>query len=385
MTVTNLTFVPENFVHRTDEIERVRNVLKDLKENVSSPQLKSIAFRGEIGIGKSWLLQRLYSEFAKDENLKIVYCDLKRYSGKDVSESVLEIMRLFVNENESKELGHSLGQASAAVIEKIQALLKQKILVIFVDHVYESDWKLLRTLEEYLLGPLAIESRTFFVLTGRGREYPWKTPELRLRAEFIDLKAFTSQETKEQLAKISPAAEQNYEEIYKNSSGNPLANSLLVDRSRDKFDQAIDHVLESIPEEERKRTRAYLEALSVLQYFDEERIPTMLQAYDPSIKLGDEYSQASKIRDELVRTAFARWDDEKGGFVMDKYWQGLLSKYLELYEHKKWLKLHEAACDLYTKWIKKYPTASKFWEKEIAYHKTLLGKKSKEKKSKKKG
>lgn len=375
MTANNLKFNLTNFVHRTKEIEIVRKALEELKGNVSSSQPKSIAFQGEIGIGKSWLLQRLYSEFTKDEKLKVIYCDLKRYSGRDVEKSVLEIMRLFVGEEEKIESKNSLAQTSAIVIEKIQALLREKIFVAFIDHVYESDWKLLRTLEEYLLGPLAIESRTFFVLTGRGREYPWKTPELRLRSNFYVLEPFDQKETREQLSRISDAAEQNYDAVYKNSNGNPLANSLLVDVSKGKFDQAIDHVLESIPEIERKRMRAYLEALSVLRYFDEERIPAMLKAYDASIDQGDEYSQASKIRDELVRTAFAHWDDDKGGFVMDKYWQGLLSKYLELYEHKKWLALHQAALKLYNSWKKIYPTASIFWEEEIEYHKNFLDKK----------
>lgn len=377
MTANNLTFDIANFVHRTKEIDIVRKTLDEL-ENSSTPQPKSIAFHGEIGIGKSWLLQRLYVEFSKDKRLRAIYCDLKKYSGKDVNESVLDVICTFLGEEESIKSEIPLNQTSASAIQKIQDILKSKMLVAFIDHVYESDWKLLRSLEEYLLGPLAIESRTLFVLTGRGREYPWKTPELRLRTKAVELEPFSQLETKEQLAKISPDLEKDFETVYKNSHGNPLANSLMVNASREKFDQAIDHVLDSIPMGDRARMRTYLLALSVLRYFDEERIPTMLKAYDASMKQSDEYSQASKIRDELVRTAFARWDDERGGFVMDKYWQGLLSKYLELYENQKWLALHKAALELYKKWLKDYPTAGKLWEQEIVYHESFLSKKSHE-------
>lgn len=378
-----LAFDLEKFVPR-EEIEQVHTIVEALKANVSSPQPKSIAFQGEIGIGKSWLLQFLYQEFAKDEKLMVVYCDLKSYTGKDPSIAVLEIMSLFVNEEMKKNLGVSVGSASVVVMAEIQEVLKKKLLVTLIDHVYESDWKLLRMLEEYLLGPLAIESRTFFVLTGRGREYPWKTPELRLRSKFVSLKAFTLDQTKDQLKRMAVKTEQAPDEIYKNSNGNPLANSLLINETREQFDQAIERVLESIPIENRKQMRMYLEALCVLRYFDEERIPAMLKAYDPSIKLGEEHSQASKIRDELVRTAFARWDDEKGGFVMDTYWQRLLSKYLELYEHQKWLKLHRAAVNLYKSWVKEYKTASKFWEKEIMYHESVADKTLPQKGSRKK-
>ncbi len=380
MTQDNLTFKRENFVGRTKEVEHIRQVIKELKRGPTSQQPKSIVFQGEMGIGKSWLLKYLSSEFKGDEGIWTVYCDLKKYSGQDPSHAVMQVMKLFVKEGVIAANDTSPAQASLMIIEKIQDILKEKLLVILVDHVFESDWKLLSELENHLFGPLAIEPQTLFVLAGRGREYPWKTPELRLKSEFMPLKPFTKEETKIQMKNISAAAEQNYEKTFSISKGVPLLNFLLTDTSKDKFEQAISYTLESIPQNQRKQVRTYLEALSVLRYFDEERIPFMLNAYDPGNKIEDEYAQASKIRDELVRTSFAHWDDEKGGFVMDKSLQGVLSTYLELYETKRWAALHNGATELYKRWKVQYRTASRFWEDEIRHHKEVLATSQKKKK-----
>ena len=377
MTQDNLIFKRQAFVGRKKEVERVREILQQIKEGSASQQPKSIVFQGEMGIGKSWLLRYLYNDFIADIDLKTVYCDLKQYAGQDPPQAVMEIIKLFIPEDDSVASVESLAQASLAVMEKIQDTLKDKLLVIVADHVYESDWKLLSELENHLFGPVAIEPRTFFILAGRGREYPWKTPELRLRAEFIDLQPFTKEETKNQMKNISAAAERNYEATYEISKGVPLLNFLLTEKSKEKFEQAINYTLETVAHSERKQIRSYLEALSVLRYFDEERIPVMLKAYDPNNKIGNEYAEASKVRDELVRASFAHWDDEKGGFVMDKSLQGVLGTYLELYDNPRWTKLHHEAAALYQAWKLQYRTASKYWEEEIKHHKGVLAGKNK--------
>jgi hypothetical protein len=241
--------------------------------------------------------------------------------------------------------------------------------VILVDQAYESDWKLLSELEEYLLGPLAVEPRVLIVMAGRGRAYPWKTPELRLFAEFRKLGPFTDPiQTAEQLQKqISPQAAARAEEIHNQSGGNPLANYYLGNNVS--LDSVINYLLQVVPPDSQKLAREYLEALCVLQAFDEERIPAMLAAYYGDLSyLKWSYAQAREVRDLLVKAAFARWNEDAGGFVVDSQTRKIMEGYLYTDQKERWRQLHCAAYRLYRQWIEEYVRAREHWQAQASYH-----------------
>jgi hypothetical protein len=107
----------------------------------------------------------------------------------------------------------------------------------------------------------------------------------------------------------------------------------------------------------------------VLRAFDEERIPTMLAAYYDNEDYRDwSYAQARKVRETLVEWAFAHWDAEKGGYVLDDLTRKLIERYLETAERKIWERLQESASQLYKGWASEYKRTKDRWQDEEKYH-----------------
>jgi hypothetical protein len=135
------------------------------------------------------------------------------------------------------------------------------------------------------------------------------------------------------------------------------------------LDQVVEGMLETVPAGSRRRVRDYLEALCVLRSFDEERIPIMLGAYyDDKTYREWSYAQARSAREELVQWAFARWDAEEGGYVLDELTRELLERYLESAAPEEWTRLQYAASELYGGWVQEYPRTRDRWRQEVQYH-----------------
>jgi hypothetical protein len=376
-----LSYKETMFVGRTEEIEKIIIILRLLLSG-SPPDKRTIAFMGERGIGKSWLLRHLYQKIKNEfQNIVLFQLDLADL-GNDPVLAVLDALRKFraCFSNSDRELeGGTPAEASRRILEDAREQIKKRVLVVLVDHVYESDWKLLAGLEDYLLGPLSIEPNTLIILSGRGREYPWKTPELRLKAEFEYLQPLSEDDTKEQLRKQIPEniVDERVKDIFKATGGNPLGNYLLgKEKDPEKgLNAMIEATLEVVPDpEKRKRIRGYLAALCVLRSFDEERIPLMLAAYHPEDAQYTtwKYAESRQVRDELVQGSFARWDEKRGGFVMDEVLRKSLETYLQSAKPETWERLQEKALSLYQGWSKKYPRAKDFWMQEVEYHDTAM-------------
>jgi Cdc6-like AAA superfamily ATPase len=59
---------PDLFVNRENEIKAVTNALQNIARG-DSEQMRTIVFRGERGLGKSWLALHLHRSVLKDEAL----------------------------------------------------------------------------------------------------------------------------------------------------------------------------------------------------------------------------------------------------------------------------------------------------------------------------
>ena len=363
-------YAPAYFVNREEEIKLVMGKVEELRAG-RPVEKRAITFTGERGTGKTWLLAHLKTSLSDLTEVIALSLDLKAYKDRDPTSAVAQIIRQ-VNcaaGGSDEELGIELPEMSRKLVGRLKGVLSTKVLVLLLDHVHESDWNLLSMLEDYLLGPLIAMPRVLIVMTGRGWLYPWKTPELRLKAEFVDLKPFSQEDTKAQVER-QVQNPRITEDVYQFSDGNPLANYLIASLGvPEGLNKIIEGLIEPVPPERRQKVREYLEALCVLRAFDEERIPTMLAVY-----YGDDtyrnwtYAQAREVRQELIRWALARWDPKQGGYVIDKTIRKLVEEYLKTARPEKWQALQKAASELYQRWAREFPRTGKRWEEEAQYH-----------------
>ena len=374
-TVSTPQYAPARFVNRKEETELVMGKVRNLIAG-QPVEKRAITFIGERGTGKTWLLRHLQTLLSELKDIIVLFLDLRDYESDDHPSIVARIIRQ-VNRatgGSDRALGVELPEMSRKLTEHLKDVLSTRILVLLLDHVHESDWDLLAMLEDYLLGPLITMPRVLIVMTGRGWLYPWKTPELRLKAEFVTLRPFREEDTEAQVERQVREPRATPEKVYQLSDGNPLANYLIAYYGvPEGLNKVIEGLLEPVPPEHRQKVRKYLEALCVLRAFDEERIPVMLAVY-----YGDDtyrnwtYAQARRVRQELTRWAFARWDPEQGGYVLDKTVRKLVEEYLKTAYPDKWKALQQAASKLYQEWADEFPRTRKRWEEEAQYHISFL-------------
>ncbi len=391
---------PALFVNRSGETQNVVHVVRRLLRG-DSVRNRTITFVGEYGLGKSWLLTHIHDhlldKFSEQEKKRIdlFLIDLNQYKHDNPVTAVMAILRHAGKELFQEETpGITPAEMSRALVHRLREWLgKGRVLVVFVDGIFDASWDFLNELEEYVLGPLAIEPRVLLVLDSRGKGYPWKTPELRVQVESKELQGFDESDTEKQVQRIweetmnrPPPASLNLKHLHQLTRGYPLANSLfavaVAEAGRADPEEALDTVirelLESMIDDQSRyqEFREILEALCVLRAFDEDRIPQLLAAYYRA--RGDEerarereqwdYKQTRRVRRDLVRQALASWDEKKGGFVISSYLRHLLETFLKQEHPRVWRALHQRALELYEEWARKYPKTASRWKKEAKYH-----------------
>ncbi len=369
-------YSPDLFVDRDEEIEEVMERAKALIDGEVSSRV--IVFTGERGAGKTWLLRHLAEkELPTIPNLRVVYIDFQdeTFAGKEHVQVVAEIIRQVSKATGGPErLGVDLAEMSQSLLAHLRdQVLERGALALLLDHVHESDWELLRLVEDYLLAPLAMEKRVLFVMTGRGRLYPWQTIELVPRTPDLRLlEPFDPDQIEEQIELLKRRFEivaQKTEEIQRLSGGNPLTNYLIARYGKEGLSLALDGLLEPVAEEEREEVREYIKALCVLRSFDEERIKAMLAAY-----YGDEsyrewsYAQARRVRQKLIKWGFATWNSKKRGFVLNEVVRRIAEEYMRTYEKGKWCRLQEEASKIYEEWMSRYKSMEDVWKREYNHH-----------------
>ncbi|MBC7226172.1 MAG: hypothetical protein H5T61_02945 [Thermoflexales bacterium] len=362
-------YSPDKFVNREEELSRLDRILE-------SGEKRAVIFRGERGVGKSWLPAHWEWQLRRRKDLQVLRLDLKEYRGREPGWATADIIRRVSEKigGPGERLGTDLAEMSRTLLQHVRKI--RKTLILILDHVYESDWTLLALLEEYLLAPLISEPRVFIVLTGRGRWYPWRTPDLTIRAEPVIVKPLPSEEeTRQQLERQAQQGLPQAGKIHRMTGGNPLANYLLAAEPQPTqvSDAVIEELLEPVPEEHRQKIREYLEALCVLRAFDEDRIPEMMAAYTGDRSYREwTYAQARQVRDELIRWALAQWDVDERAYVLDRIVRQLVELHLQQNHPDKWEALHQAARDLYERWAKEFPSTATRWEGERSYHQNCL-------------
>lgn len=395
------TYDPDLFVgHSTESIGRsepVQLVLAKAELLCRNQPIKQrvTVFSGESAIGKTWLMQHIEHELHRrpcPEQMCIYRLVIpERAATDDGFEAVVEVRRVL--EDFAQKVWHeeihevSLPELSRKVMEITQDRLATHCLVLFADGVFEADWNFLELLEEHLLGPLAIQPRVLIVLSGRSRKFPWATPELRFQADFQELGTFNSTETEAQIFRlglsdsISPL---ELEKVQKIGQGVPGATYFLVqdgDFSRSEkpetLDTILDHYLASVRAEEKQKLRRYIEALCVLQAFDDDRVSTLVGVYEQSTDAAPAghivpYEVSVHIQKLLVQEALAHYQQTEGAYKLDQYIKNLAEEYLRRKNPTLWRLLHETALNLYTEWSEKFKRTRDRWAAEAAYHSRRL-------------
>jgi len=281
MALTNPpVYRPDLFVNRKQEIETVNRALQNIaRGGGDAEQVRTIVFRGERGLGKSWLALHLHRSVLREEAPRmlpdyrivslfvslspppegltvderewhITHDDAHRIAGEDEThyEALLQKLVAWVAE----QLG--ITRAPYAPVRDLSAWLaqdvKQKlesephlVICLILDSVFETNWSFLDQLERYLLAAFAALPRILIVMTGRGRPYLWKSPYLRTEREEQSLTPFSVEQVVEQIRRsfgnapnLSPAVAGLSDEaltrlarrIIDLGGGYPLTNELLA-------------------------------------------------------------------------------------------------------------------------------------------------------------
>jgi hypothetical protein len=232
MALTNPpVYRPDLFVNREQEIETVNRALQNIaRGGGDAEQVRTIVFRGERGLGKSWLALHLHRSVLKDEALpdyrimsllislappperltvgeqewhiddadKIAQGDEQHY------EQLLQKLVAWVAEqlNIVRAPYAPVRDLSAWLAQDVKQKLESEphlVICLILDSVFETNWSFLDHLERYLLAAFAALPRVLIVMTGRGRPYLWKSPYLRTERDEQSLTPFSVEQVVEQI------------------------------------------------------------------------------------------------------------------------------------------------------------------------------------------
>ena len=374
-----LFYSHDKFVDRAYEVRLLIDKARRLAAG-SHEENRVVIFHGMRGAGKTWLLHEIGYQLKQTlSNVLTVYLDLGEFSDTPVNNALQAIVCRIRDAIESKTGPSPFWVRGDERLEALTGMLlssvrRMGVLVLLFDYVDESPHELLALLEDRCLAPLAVLPSVLIILAGRGREYIWKSPELRLKSEERDLAHFDLPSTLEQLKKQVPQPAPPADEIQPLSAGYPWSNYILganpANRA-DALDKIVEYLLSGLPVS--KNDRDHLEALCVLRMFSDEMIPSMFAAYfnDPTYQtLG--YRQRREARQALVRAALVRWGEQRGGYQIDEALSHVLENRLYERDRATWERLHTAARDLFREWTETYPRTAARWQKEVEYHKGRL-------------
>ncbi len=373
-----LPYDHSKFVDRKKEVQWVQDKIECLIDGEPLNR-RTIIFHGQRGAGKSWLLQEVMYQNEKKGGMLIFYLDLATFAEQQPGKAVrLAIKRLHQMVAQivgpaaaGFQAANSLDQQTDWLVADAEQL--SAILVLLLDHVNESEEDLLEILEDRLLAPLINLPKTLLVMAGRGKQYVWKSPELRIRSDEWDLAPFKLPDTQAQIEKQVPRPSLPVDEIQRVCGGYPGSNYTLAQGSDDPVTALENCVLELIDDwltvPQPPAQREHLEALCVLRAFSEAMIPHILAAYfeDPAY-LDWKHRQCRQVRQSLVSTTLVKWDEPSGGYAIDDALRRILCNWLYEAHLDAWTRLHTAARDLFTEWIKEYPRTAERWREASAYH-----------------
>jgi hypothetical protein len=395
------SYDPESFVDRETEIALVAGLARKLVEGGrKTGQPRAITIRGERGSGKTWLSLYLHrQELPKIPGVVTLLISLVpmftqeyRPWGREPEKGEYFDIAPDIQKDQQKNeelykesykrvlvwISTVLGTTIAphVTLDELSNWLardlaqRQQVFIFILDSIFEMDWGYLKDLESFFIAPLAALPNTIFVMTGRGKLYPWISPYLRVEVEERQLESFKENNVAEQIQRQAPNTKLSPEQIKKIGGGHPLNNFLLATASdwTTEIDTIIDLLLDIKSGRCHPIIRDYFEALCALDGFREEEIPYMLAAYyeDPKREKMP-ITDVRKMRDEMIATNLVRWENSK--FIVDESIRCLLENFMKLPKNlDTWRRLHCRAYRLYGQWVEEYSKYADFYRQKLEWH-----------------
>jgi len=381
----SIPYHPLKFVNREAEIKLVVDLATELRGKPDDrDRSRLVVFHSEKGSGKTWLALHLHhAELPKlgkgitplllrfvspDERRQVEAISLQQtedstwYPDRDTwiklkekseSESISKFSEAIIADLLkwlSKKLSFPLTVDEnmiyqTALMERfVRTNLRYQSIILILDSVFEQSWQFLEVLENYVLGPLAPLNNVLLIMTGRGRLYGWKSPDLK-KGAVKTLAPFGEDETREQIDKQAPNPVLSADQIHALGGGTPLANVLLAtatDASTG-LDQAIESLLG-----ENAELRPDFESLCVLERFRDEYIaPLQAVGRKNPLLAKQPLEESRRLREKLTATHLVRWQD--GAYMIDQSLRTLLRNYLRHAQPQMWRDLNVTAAEIFEK------------------------------------
>ena len=277
MTQTDLPVYKDDlFVNRDKEIETVTKALENIARG-DAEQVRTIVFRGERGLGKSWLALHLHRSAIHRSAIKekastripdyrivsflisltpppkelqvgerewyITSNDISQIESGDERhyEHLLQELLAWIAEQLDivRTPYASLRDLSAWLAQDVRKKLESErdlIICLILDSVFEANRSFLDYLERYLLAAFAALPRVLIIMTGRGRPYLWKSPYLRLEREDQSLTPFSLEQVTKQIKKS----------LQKSSQGSPQESPQDTLIAANLSDEAIEQLAKKV-------------------------------------------------------------------------------------------------------------------------------------------
>jgi hypothetical protein len=391
-----MNYQPAYFADRIEQIALVENMLTSFGRGGS----RVILVEGERGLGKTWLALHLHrtilSHKERVKSLLILmmpppeiatapaapgeYClpslASQKSESREIQQQIQDLLEWMANELQvSLPPNPVLDEICDRIIQKIKSDEFTRYWLL-LDSVYESPWDFVDAFETVFLTHFLALPNAFLWASGRGKPYPWKTPEAT-RAQICPLEPFNKDGLKEQLQKMEKMEkmgltetelEERLEWVKELGAGIPLlTHTLIQEREKNQaLENAVQVLLEFLPREKRQEIRSYLEPLSVLDGFREEEMAYLLKG-DRDPRSGRE------IRDALLQVSLIRW--ENGRFVLDRPLQKVFQEYLKVCKPEQWKEWNQSMIKYFEEQMSSpaFRKYEDFLKKKIEYHRHLLG------------
>jgi hypothetical protein len=230
-------YSPGLFVNRETEIRRVTDALQGIADG-KAEHARTIVFRGERGLGKSWLAIHLHRHILREEAPRLLpqhrivsfLINLNPLFDHSRDEAAPE-GEWHVTREEADTIVVGSEQAFDSVLRRLLNWLAEELdvvrapfapvrdlsawlamdvkheldqeasllLCLTLDSVFEVNQAFLDVLERHVLATLAALPRVLIVMTGRGRPYLWKSPYLRAEHEEQPLQPFGVEQVVDQI------------------------------------------------------------------------------------------------------------------------------------------------------------------------------------------
>jgi len=357
-----MSYTPDYFVGREEELRAIRRKIEE--GQAGYPMTRPVIHLwGAPGIGKSWLLQHIYTKsFVRiGDSAKLhmrgvltALVDFTKlpFKAEDPAavEALLQTLRDDLQRGESPSPDGSESKAAISVDSFLQDVIEwgqRFIMVLLFDSVEKLHPDDFFWLEREIIAPLARTDHVLFILASRKELPRWKEFSVRQRLEVWELQEFDLQTTQEQLTRYA-LPEETAREIYPYTFGHPYANQVWSVAWREEGKPSEEKNLALLGQVEREllrdtaleRERDILRTLSAPRRFNVESARSLLgQVVDKEFgTLSDGYYL--RLFWALEQTNLVFWSSELRGYTISLPVRRILDLRIQMSDPEKFRQRH---------------------------------------------